>query len=299
MSGPYRGRFAPSPTGPMHLGSLTAALASWCDARAHGGTWLVRIEDLDPPREMPGATARILEALARVGLDSDEPIVYQSARGDRYAAALARLEGAGLVYGCDCSRKEVHAATAAIPGWPEGVYPGTCRGRGRTGARRIVVPDREVAFVDRALGPYAQHLTRDVGDFVLRRADGLWAYQLAVVVDDHAQGITDVVRGRDLMDNTPRQIFLAEALGFPTLRYLHAPLATNERGEKLSKQSGAPAFDVARPLAELERAGAVLGLPHIGASSVPAFLARAVEVWRERNGVGRLLRRRDVGQRGL
>ncbi|GAB4469739.1 MAG: hypothetical protein OHK0044_11960 [Burkholderiaceae bacterium] len=280
----YRGRFAPSPTGALHAGSLAAALASWLDARAHGGTWIVRIEDLDPPREVPGAAREIVRTLARFGLESDEPVALQSERGALYEEAFERLRAAGVVYACTCSRKDVEALSQAA-GRKPGVYPGTCRERpARTRARpawRVRVPDATVAFDDRACGRYAQSLARDVGDFVVRRADGPWAYQLAVVVDDAAQGVTDVVRGADLLDNTPRQIFLQRALRLPTPRYLHVPVVTNERGEKLSKQTGAGALtDDVR--GELERAARHLGLPRIGADTRDAFLMCAIGLWRGR-----------------
>ena len=280
----YRGRFAPSPTGTLHAGSLVAALASWLDARAHGGVWLVRVEDLDPPREVAGASRQIIDTLAAFGLVADEPPVFQSARGELYLLALGRLQAAGLVYGCACSRAEVAQAQRQL-GLPPHLYPGTCRGGagGRPArALRGRVPDETVGFVDRACGPYAQNLARDVGDFVVRRADGLWAYQLAVVVDDAEQHISDVVRGADLLDNTPRQIWLQRALHLPTPRYLHVPLVTNAQGEKLSKQTGATALDTARPLPELERAWRHLGFPALGADGVDAFLRRATELWRSR-----------------
>jgi len=290
VAGPaaYRGRFAPSPTGPLHAGSLAAALASWLDARAHGGVWIVRIEDLDPPREVPGASREIIRTLARFGLESDESVVLQSRRGALYEDAFARLRAAGLVYACTCSRKDIEAASQAA-GVTPGVYPGTCRERPvRERARaawRVRVPDATVGFDDRTYGRYAQRLARDVGDFVVRRADGPWAYQLAVVVDDAAQGVTDVVRGADLLDNTPRQIFLQRALGLPTPRYLHVPVVTNDKGEKLSKQTGAGALtDDVR--GELERAARHLGLPRIGADTREAFFACAIELWRERRVAG-------------
>jgi len=280
----YRGRFAPSPTGALHAGSLVAALASWLDARAHQGTWLVRIEDLDPPREVPGATRRILDELAVLGLHGDEAPVCQSDRGELYQQALDRLADRGLVYGCACSRTDIAAAQAGL-GLPAHVYPGTCRagtGGRRARALRVRVPDEVVGFVDRRCGAFAQDLAREVGDFVVRRADGLWAYQLAVVVDDAEQRITDVVRGADLLDSTPRQIWLQRALGLPTPRYLHVPVVTNAHGEKLAKQTGAAALDLAAPRLELERAWRFLGFPALGADSVDAFLRRAVELWRER-----------------
>ena len=283
----YRGRFAPSPTGPLHAGSLVAALASWLDARAAGGAWLVRIEDLDPPREVPGASRAILRQLAACGLESDEPVMFQSTRAAAYDAALRTLQAKGLVYGCACSRKDIEAAIAARPGWPQGVYPGTCAGRivapAAVRAWRVRVPAVSVDFVDRAVGPYSQRLASEVGDFVIRRADGLWAYQLAVVVDDGAQGITDVVRGADLLDNTPQQIFLQRTLGLREPRYLHVPVVVNELGEKLSKQTLAPALDTADPLAALEQAARHLGLPRIGARGHEAFLRVATEEWRQRH----------------
>jgi glutamyl-Q tRNA(Asp) synthetase len=280
----YRGRFAPSPTGPLHAGSLAAALASWLDARAHSGVWLVRIEDLDPPREVAGAARAIVQTLAAFGLVSDEPVVEQSRRAGLYRAALQRLAAAGLTYGCACSRSDVAAAQQLL-NVPAHVYPGTCR-QGTSGrparAVRVRVPDQVVDFEDRALGRFGQHLAREVGDFVVQRADGYWAYQLAVVVDDAEQRITDVVRGADLLDNTPRQIWLQRALGLPTPRYLHVPVVTNAGGEKLSKQTGARALDVGHRLGELDRAGLHLGLPRLGAASVDAFLRQATELWRER-----------------
>jgi glutamyl-Q tRNA(Asp) synthetase len=280
----YRGRFAPSPTGALHAGSLAAALASWLDARAYGGTWLVRIEDLDPPREVAGAARRILGELAAFGLASDEPPVFQSRRAMLYERALGQLAAGGLVYGCACSRAEVAEAQRRLQ-LPAHVYPGTCRlGTGGRPVRalRARVPDVTVAFTDRACGEYAQNLARDVGDFVVRRADGLWAYQLAVVVDDAEQRVTDVVRGADLLDNTPRQIWLQRALGLPTPRYLHVPVVTDARGRKLSKQTGAHALDLTQPLTELGRAWRHLGFPALDTNDVGAFLHQATELWRAR-----------------
>ncbi|MFT3717213.1 tRNA glutamyl-Q(34) synthetase GluQRS [Pseudorhodoferax sp.] len=265
----YVGRFAPSPTGPLHAGSLVAALASWLDARAHSGRWLVRIEDVDAPRCPGGMDALILQQLTACSLVPDAPPVRQSQRGAPYQSALDRLAAAGLAYPCACSRSEILAALQARGQEPqrhgELVYPGTCRGglRGRPArAWRLRVPaGPPLAWHDRRLGPQQQDVAAAVGDFVLRRADGLWAYQLAVVVDDAAQGITDVVRGEDLADNTPRQILLQRALGLPTPRYLHTPLVLGADGEKLSKQNGAAALDLRAPAEALQAAAAALGLP--------------------------------------
>lgn len=284
---PYRGRFAPSPTGPLHAGSLAAALASWLDARAHGGTWLLRIEDIDPPREPPGAAADLIATLAAFGLESDEPVLWQSGRGDAYAAALAMLRARDLAYGCACSRSEVDAAARAA-GLPAGVHPSRCPARRDDQAPRSIrlrvpaPPQDEIGFVDRAAGPQRQALAREVGDFVLRRADGLWAYQLAVVVDDAAQGVTDVLRGADLLDNTPRQILLQRCLGLPTPRYLHLPLVLDAQGAKLSKQTGARALDRGDVPGELARAWRHLGFEPLGADTPQAFLRRATTLWAQR-----------------
>lgn len=282
----YRGRFAPSPTGPLHDGSLVAALASWLDTRAHGGRWLVRIEDVDGPRCPPGTDQFILGQLAALGLQPDEPPVWQSQRGALYQAALERLIAAGHAYGCACTRAEIAAALERAAGprprHGELVYPGTCRhGTGGRPVRawRFRVQGR-IDWQDRRLGAQAQDLEADVGDFVLRRADGLWAYQLAVVVDDGAQGITDVVRGADLADNTPRQIALQRALALPTPRYLHTPLVLAADGHKLSKQNGAAALDTADPPARLREAAAALGLHLPAGRSRDETLAEAVQQWR-------------------
>jgi glutamyl-Q tRNA(Asp) synthetase len=282
----YRGRFAPSPTGALHAGSLVAALASWLDARAQGGQWLVRIEDVDLPRCVPGADATILAQLAACGLAPDEPPVWQSQRGQIYQAALDDLVARGLAYPCACSRKDIAAAHAAQgrarERHAELVYPGTCR-NGLDGkparAWRLRVEAGIVAWRDRRLGAQTQDVAREVGDFVLKRADGLFAYQLAAVVDDAAQGITDVVRGEDLADNTARQILLQRALGLPTPRHLHTPLVLGANGEKLSKQNGAQALDLGDPLAALRAAGERLGL-RCEARTRDAWLAEAVARWR-------------------
>lgn len=316
-AGRYVGRFAPSPTGPLHAGSLVAALASWLDARAvQGGRWLVRIEDVDTPRCVPGAAETILQQLAACGLMPDEPPVWQSARNARYQTALDQLVAQRRAYPCACSRRDIESALAAAgharERHSELPYPGTCRHglhgqparawrfaateyqqnsapaqeeKGR--AAMYSIANSGVRWTDRRLGPQQQDVARQVGDFVLRRADGLWAYQLAVVIDDADQGVTDVVRGADLADNTPRQILLQSALGLSTPRYLHVPLVRAADGEKLSKQHGAPPIDTHRPLQALAAAARALGLPEAlsdgcandesrGASSA---IAQALGVW--------------------
>lgn len=324
----YTGRFAPSPTGPLHAGSLAAALASWLDARAHHGRWLVRIEDIDPPRCQPGADERILGQLHALGLAADAPPAWQSRRTALYQAALERLAASGMAYPCGCTRRDIESAIAARqaarPRHAERVYPGTCRhglhGKPARAWRVLtteVAPGRlppaspgeppvriwpdgsgadghapgpldqparwMVAWRDRRLGPQRQDLTRDVGDFVLRRADGLWAYQLAVVVDDGEQGITHVVRGADLTDNTPRQLWLQRLLGLPHPAYLHVPLVLDAQGEKLSKQHGAPAVDTGSSRAcrlALEAAAQALGLPPALPDDTPAqALVRWTGAW--------------------
>jgi glutamyl-Q tRNA(Asp) synthetase len=265
----YVGRFAPSPTGPLHAGSLATALASRLDALAHGGRWLLRVEDLDPPREVPGAAAGIVATLARLGFASDGPIVYQSRRGECYQAAFDRLHAAGLVYPCACTRREIadslNRAGLARERNRELVYPGTCRDgmpAGRSArAWRLRVGDALVAWTDRSGRVFEDRMADEVGDFVLRRADGLWAYQLAVVVDDAAQGVTDIVRGEDLLGSTSRQILLQRLLGLPTPRYLHLPVVAGADGEKLSKQNGAEPVDASRPLEALRAAMRHLDLP--------------------------------------
>lgn len=267
----YTGRFAPSPTGPLHCGSLAAALGSWLDARAARGAWFVRIEDLDGPREQPGAAQQILSTLHACGLDWDGEVVVQSLRSDRYRAALAQLDALGATYPCGCTRKEIADSAPAIDG--ARVYPGTCRGglSGKRGARtlRVRTAVDPIVFVDRLFGKLSQSVEREVGDFVLWRADSLYAYQLAVVVDDAAQGITDVVRGADLIDSTARQIHLQRLLGLAEPRYLHLPVAVDAAGRKLSKQTGARPVEPARAGAEVARALAFLGHPP------PAALERA------------------------
>jgi len=283
----YVGRFAPSPTGPLHAGSLVAALGSWLDARAHGGRWLVRIEDTDRPRCVPGAAETILAQLQRCGMVADEAPLWQSARGEAYAAALQRLLDAGAAYPCGCTRREIEAAAAAagITRLRDGerIYPGTCRqglhGRPARAVRFRVPDDSLVEWADRRLGPQRQDVAAEVGDFVLRRADGITAYQLAVVVDDDFQRVTDVVRGEDLADNTARQRLLQRALGQPAPRYLHLPLVLGADGHKLSKQNGARPLDLRDPSAALRQAAAVLGLALPAQGTLGDMLAAAVAAW--------------------
>ena len=309
---PYRGRFAPSPTGVLHAGSLVAALASWLDAKAHGGSWLVRIEDVDLPRCIPGADHTILQQLAQCGMHPDEPVVWQSQRTERYAQALRQLMESQSVYPCGCTRKEIEHALqqcgVAKQRHGELVYPGTCRNslcgkevrawRFHASTRPLAPVDQALAatktiatahhivhWTDRRLGPQAQDVAQEVGDFVLKRADGLFAYQLAVVVDDAEQGITHVVRGEDLTDNTARQILLQLALGLPTPQYLHTPLVLGPNGEKLSKQNGAQALDTSTPQAAataLQRAANALGLATDPNTTMLQWIPHWVEQWRHR-----------------
>jgi glutamyl-Q tRNA(Asp) synthetase len=297
----YRGRFAPSPTGLLHAGSMVAALASWLDARAHQGHWLVRIEDVDTPRCVPGADQAILRQLADCGLHPDEPPTWQSQRGDVYEQALTQLIQTQMAYPCRCSRKDIEAMWAQR-GMTKSrhqalVYPGTCRDLSsaapdacpspaattRSPAWRLCVPAHAlITWQDRRLGTARQQVDAEVGDFVLKRADGLWSYQLAVVCDDARQGITHVVRGEDLADNTPRQIVLQQALSFATPRYLHTPLVRDARGEKLSKQQGAQPVNTQQdPLAVLNAAAQVLSLP-AQTTSVAEALLSWVAAWQVR-----------------
>ena len=294
---PYVGRFAPTPSGRLHAGSLVAALASWLDARAHGGRWRVRIEDLDAPRNVEGAAEAIMGQLDRCGLVPDGAVRVQSQRVEHYEAALHRLVAQGDAYPCACSRRDLALAAAPQgPGSPRArhedrVYPGTCRAgldgkparawrlrtqRGDEAGRDAPV---EIEWLDRRLGPQREDVAHEVGDFVLKRADGIWAYQLAVVVDDALQGVTDIVRGEDLASNTARQILLQCRLGVSTPRYLHAPLVLGADGEKLSKQNGARPLDLGSPLTALREAGRVLGVVAEG-TGVADWLASAVTRWR-------------------
>jgi glutamyl-Q tRNA(Asp) synthetase len=305
----YVGRFAPSPTGPLHLGSLVAALASWLDARAHAGQWLVRIEDVDSARCVGGMGEHILQQLAAFGLISDGPVLWQSQRGRVYQSALDQLHAQGTVYGCKCSRKamEQHWARRGESGVRHGElrYPGSCRQAALELAQHavrfklpapqndevfsqlpianidFVAINSEVTWADRRLGPQRQNVASEVGDFVLRRADGVWAYQLAVVVDDAAQGITHVVRGEDLMTNTARQMVLQQALSLPAVAYLHAPLVLASDGQKLSKQNGAQALSLSNPTATLHAALAHLGM-ELPLSDTSSMLAQATRAWASR-----------------
>lgn len=315
----YVGRFAPSPTGALHAGSLVAALASWLDARAHGGQWLVRIEDVDTPRCVPGADTEILRQLAACGLIPDEPPVYQSQRSSLYQRALDQLVEMKAAYPCACSRKDIEAALnaggASKPRHGELIYPGTCReglgervarawrffteyshsnqplaGRGiaQTAINSIAHNNGSLHWHDRQLGAQQQNVTAEVGDFVLRRADGLFAYQLAVVVDDADQGVTHIVRGEDLADNTARQILVQQALGYPSPQYLHTPLVLAADGHKLSKQNGAQALSLSsesQVFTELCRAAAELGLQTRNVCTPRDMLMACVTQWRQFYGL--------------
>ena len=281
---PYRGRFAPSPTGPLHFGSLIAAVGSYLQAKSKGGEWLVRMEDIDPPRELPGAAADIIRTLEAFGLHWDGEVMYQSRRHGVYQAALEKLERLDAVYPCACSRREI--ADSSINGVDGPVYPGTCRkgvAQGRSPrAWRVKVDGRRIEYKDAIQGMLSRDLAVDFGDFVVRRADGFFAYQLAVVVDDAEQGITEIVRGADLIESTPRQIHLQRLLSFATPDYLHLPVALNEKGEKLSKQTLAAPLDPARPLPALIQVLRFLGQeapPGLAEGSIEDFWRWAVRNW--------------------
>ncbi|MBU6200159.1 MAG: tRNA glutamyl-Q(34) synthetase GluQRS [Xanthomonadaceae bacterium] len=266
----YRGRFAPSPTGSLHFGSLVAAVGSWLRARSQNGVWIVRMEDLDPPREVPGAAADILETLAAFGMESDEPVMFQSRRAFAYAAAFDRLRALDCVFACWCSRAELESGSA--------IHRGACiapSDPARAPAWRLRVPDATIAFDDAGFGSQAQNLRNTVGDFVIRRVEGWHAYQLAAVVDDAEQGITEIVRGADLLDSTPRQIHLQHLLGLPTPEYLHLPLALDADGRKLSKQDRARPVDRTDPLPALRAALVFLGQRIPPASTPAAVLSTA------------------------
>lgn len=278
MNNAYVGRFAPSPTGALHFGSLLAALASFLDARAHQGRWLLRMEDLDPAREPPGAAQQILDTLDDFGLHWDGPVIYQSQRLDVYRQVLDSLRERNLLYRCNCSRQRIRAAN--------GIYDNFCRERldppPADYALRLKLPATTIGFEDRIQGLYSQHLLHECGDIVLCRRDGLIAYQLAVVVDDHWQGVTDIVRGYDLIDSTPRQIALQQLLSMPQPRYAHIPVATNQQGQKLSKQHFAKALDSRNTRQYLYEALRFLrqDLPARSSRETPASqLQRAIELW--------------------
>ncbi|THC44671.1 tRNA glutamyl-Q(34) synthetase GluQRS [Massilia sp. Mn16-1_5] len=287
MSNIYIGRFAPSPTGPLHAGSLVAAVASYLDARAHHGEWLIRIEDIDEGRSVPGADMAILALLDSLGMRSDREVVWQSRRKDVYAAAAERL--GAHAYPCGCNRREILDSRLGVAPDGAAIYPGTCRhglasGRSMRSLRLRVpdAPDDAITFIDRFAGPTTQHLASESGDFVLKRADGYWAYQLAVVVDDADQGVTDIVRGFDLIDSTARQIYLQRLLGVPTPRYLHVPVVRNASGEKLSKQTGALAVlpgDEAAAIDALMDAARFLGLLFERPAALAGFWERAIPAW--------------------
>ena len=318
QSSRYIGRFAPSPTGALHAGSLVAALASWLDAKAHGGQWLVRIEDVDAPRCLENAAAEIMRQLAACGLAPDQPPVYQSQRNALYQAALDQLIDKHASYPCGCSRRDIEEALNAQgcskPRHGELIYPGTCRHglQGKSArvwrldthffknnpplallestynAHHLIATDTpQVYWQDRRLGSQQQHVASQVGDFVLRRADGLWAYQLAVVTDDAAQGITHIVRGEDLADNTARQILLQHALGYAQPQYLHTPLVLAADGHKLSKQNGAQALalsDASQAVAAVMQAAQTLGLlpSPVHHGSLGDLLSACVAAWHTR-----------------
>jgi len=268
----YRGRFAPSPTGALHFGSLVAAVASWLRARAQDGAWIIRIEDLDPPREVPGASADILATLGACGMESDEPVIYQSRREPAYRQAFERLRAAGAIFPCWCSRSDLAAHG--------GAHRGACIAAAdpqREPAWRVRVPARTIAFTDAIYGARTQDLRAGAGDFVVRRVEGWYAYHLAVVVDDATQTITEVVRGADLLESVPRQIYLQELLCLSTPAYLHVPLALDDEGRKLSKQDRARPVDRADPLAALRAALAFLGMDEVvvGTAATPQSMLQA------------------------
>jgi len=287
VSTTYIGRFAPSPTGPLHAGSLVAAVASYLDARAHHGEWLIRIEDIDEGRSVPGADQAILALLDSLGMQSDREVVWQSRRKDLYAAAAERL--GAHAYPCGCNRREILDSRLGVAPDGAAIYPGTCRhglapGRSMRSLRlRVPEPGADtISFVDRFAGLTTQHLASESGDFVLLRGDGYWAYQLAVVVDDAEQGVTDIVRGFDLIDSTARQIYLQRLLKVPTPRYLHVPVVRNANGEKLSKQTEARAVlpgDEAAGIDALVEAAHFLGLAFERPATLARFWERAIPAW--------------------
>ncbi len=280
----YRGRFAPSPTGALHFGSLIAAVGSYLEAKSHNGEWLVRIENLDKPREIPAASHEIFRALEILGMEWDHEVIYQDQRIDSYENILTILNKRGLTYSCTCTRKEI--ADSSITGISGQIYAGTCRNnvqnKDRPGAVRIKTDNNIIEFEDSLHGLISQRLESETGDFILRRSDGIYAYQLAVVADDATQGITNVVRGADLLDSTPRQIYLQKLLGYSTPTYMHLPVAVNNQGEKLSKQTKAALLDISNPVKQLVEAVNFLGQEspiELLGNSVSSFWKWAIENW--------------------
>ncbi len=280
----YRGRFAPSPTGALHFGSLIAAVGSYLEAKSHNGEWLVRIENLDKPREIPAASHEIFRALEILGMEWDHEVIYQDQRKDTYENILTILNKRGLTYSCTCTRKEI--ADSSITGISGQIYAGTCRNnvqnKDRPGAVRIKTDNNIIEFEDSLHGLISQRLESETGDFILRRSDGIYAYQLAVVADDATQGITNVVRGADLLDSTPRQIYLQKLLGYSTPTYMHLPVAVNNQGEKLSKQTKAALLDVSNPVKQLVEAVNFLGQEspiELLGNNVSSFWKWAIENW--------------------
>jgi len=271
---PVIGRFAPSPTGDLHFGSLVSAVGSYLEARSAGGKWLLRIEDIDPPREVAGSAQRIIEDLARLGLQPDGPVLYQSSRLTAYQESIEQLLQGGLAYPCGCSRKDLPAS---------GIYPGTCRAGIPPGRKprsvRLRVDTGDCSFRDRVQGPVSGPLANPGGDFIIRRADGLYAYQLAVVVDDHYQGVTQVVRGADLLDSTGRQIILQRALGLPTPDYMHLPVAVSADGKKLSKRSRTDPVKHQEPALAVSEALRFLGQQPPPHKSLTSLWQWAIENW--------------------
>ena len=291
----YRGRFAPSPTGELHFGSLIAAVGSYLEAKSHGGEWLVRIEDLDKPREVPAASYKILRSLEALGMEWDHEVIYQDQRKDIYENVLTMLNRRGLIYPCTCTRKEI--SSSSISGISGQIYAGTCRNNvqndDRLGAVRIKTNSNIIEFEDTLYGLINQNLQNETGDFVLRRSDKIYAYQLAVVVDDAEQGITNVVRGADLLDSTPRQIYLQKLLGYTTPTYMHLPVAVNSHGEKLSKQTKAAHLDVSNPVKQLIGAVNFLGQEppsELVGESVISFWKWAFINW----DPGKILKKRTI-----
>ncbi|MFA3058189.1 tRNA glutamyl-Q(34) synthetase GluQRS [Acinetobacter pittii] len=269
----YSGRFAPSPTGPLHFGSLVTAVASYCDAKAHQGKWLVRVEDTDIPRIYPGSEEHILTSLEAFQFEPDAEIIFQKNRLDIYESVLDQLKKEGLIYACQCTRKMLGS---------NAIYAGTCRDLNldfQGQAIRVKVQDQQICFDDRLQGHHCSNLQHDLGDFVLKRRDGIINYQLAVVVDDYLQGITHVVRGADLLDNTERQIWLSQLLAYPQLSYMHLPLAMNDQGQKLSKQNLAQALDLSKAPELLQKAILALGQPNVDLDQPRLMLKQAVAQW--------------------